>query len=105
MFNNQSKIYRIAWRFNFVLIALSLCFALIRGNFVHSEVALKSVEKLGFTSAKIVEEDRFLPGYHSSCDGYAAARFRISAIDLQNAPKIIDVCVGYPKETATIPIN
>jgi hypothetical protein len=69
-------------------------FALFRGAFADHAVAIKAVERLGFTQAKVIDQTS-LPLGMQGCDVGDAVRFTIKAVDADGRLQVVYVCADY----------
>ena len=73
----------------------------VRGKFVDPQVAVRSLEKQGYSHVKIVDQELYFPGFHG-CDARDAALFVVQATNPVGKDVEVNVCVGWPFKGATI---
>ncbi len=86
--------------FIFVVFPLVSC----RGAFVNKDIAVRALEKQGYSNIEIINHQYFLVGW-KGCDDKDAAKFTARAINPTGNKVEVFVCTGWFLKGATIRTN
>ncbi len=84
-----------------IFICVILAFVISRGLWVDKSIAVRALEKQGYSDIRIIDYDWFMVGLRG-CSGSDAAKF--TAVAKNPAGKEVEcfVCAGWPFKRATI---
>lgn len=87
-----------------MILSFGICFILLmfsRGIFVKENVAIKSLEKQGYSNVEVTKRGWFFVGF-SGCDMNDASKITTNATNPAGKQIEIFVCTGWPFKGATI---